>query len=113
MATYKNTQGENILKGSEFKINVSMDPIDDYTMKDIIFKCTFFSGDKSITLDKDDMIFADDNNYVAPLDSSKLGLGAIKVKYEADIPDEDFPDGYRHEIAIINTGLNIVQPWAV
>ena len=110
MTTYNNIQTDSIIQGSEFKINVSMDPIDGNSMSNTFFKCIFYCGDKSITLDKDDMIQVDDNNYVAPLDSSKLGIGNIKIRYDVDIPDEDFDDGYRHEIAIINTGINIIKP---
>ena len=110
MTTYNNIQTENIIQGSEFKINVNMDPIDGNSMSNTFFKCIFSCGDKSITLDKDDMIQVNDNNYVAPLNSSKLGIGNIKIRYEVDIPDEDFDDGYRHEIAIINTGINIIKP---
>lgn len=113
MITYRNTANQNIIKGSEFKINISMDPVDGSSMSDVIFKCTFICGDKKLTVDKEDMIPVDDNNYVVPLNSQKLGVGTITIKYEVDIPDDDFDDGYRHEIAIVNTGISIIQPWGV
>ena len=55
------------------------------------------------------MVKADDDNYVALVDSSKLGTGTIRCRVTAHIPDADFDDGIRTEIEEVNTGITIVR----
>lgn len=105
MATYTSS-GDYIPLGAEFKMNVSMDVIDNYHMGDVTFSCTFCSKNK-VTLTKSQMVEIDEDNYVAPLNSTALGEGVLSVIYEADIPDSDFSDGFRHEIAVIKTKMKI------
>lgn len=105
MATYT-SKGDYIPLGAEFKMNVSMDAIGGYHMGDVAFSCSFVSKNK-VTLTKSQMVEIDEDNYVAPLSSTALGEGILSVIYEADIPDEDFSDGLRHEVAVIKTKLKI------
>lgn len=94
--------------GAEFKVNVSMESIDGYHMGDIDFQCTFFTpGFDGMVLDKSDMVEIDADNYVAPLSSTEIGRGMLMVKYECDVPDNDFGDSLRHEVITVNTGLTI------
>lgn len=44
MATYRNKQDDTIIRGSEFKLNISMDVVDEYHMEDVDFLCTFKAG---------------------------------------------------------------------
>ena len=53
------------------------------------------------------MIYVDDDNYMACIDSSKLGVGEIKVRITAQVPDKDFDDGYRQEVVTATTGIII------
>lgn len=108
MATYRNKDNDTIVKGSEFKLNISMDVIDEYHMEDVDFLCTFKAGGKAVTVLKSSMIKVDADNYLAPLDSADLGKGALTIRYETDIPDEAFADGFRHEIIDISTKIKIV-----
>ena len=94
--------------GTELKINIHIDQLDNYKMKDIDFVCRFFIyADKYIELTKEEMIHVDDDNYMACVDSSKLGVGEIKVRITAQIPDSDFDDGYRQEVVTATTGIII------
>lgn len=108
MATYINSDDEDIIYlGSEFKLNVYMEAIGSYHMDDVNFSCTFYTRGERVTLSKSDMKRVDKDNYVAPLDSNALGKGTLTVVYEADIPDNDFGDSYRHEVVVVKTELKI------
>lgn len=107
MATYRNKRDDTIIRGSEFKLNISMDVIDSYHMGDVNFFCTFNAGGKVVLLTKEDMIEVDADNYLAPLDSNDFNKGVMCIRYEADIPDEAFADGFRHVKIDIPTKITI------
>lgn len=108
MATYRNRNDEEaIYMPAEFKLNVSMEPIDGYHMGDVDFICIFHTGSRKVTLEKDEMIPIDTNNYVACLKSKELGKGTLTVTYQAAIPDNDFDDGFRDEVVVVKTQLRI------
>lgn len=94
--------------GTEFKINVHVEPIDGLHMSDYDFTCRFYIyTNRNVEISKSEMIRVDDDNYIACIDSSKLGVGTIMMRIIAQIPDADFPDGLRTEIETISTGLVI------
>ena len=96
--------------GTEMKLNISVDPIGDITMETYDFVVDVFcSPSKVLTISKEDAIKVDANNYILLIDTTALGTGKVKVKLTAIIPDDDFSDGFRTEIAIIDTGINIVK----
>lgn len=109
MSTYYNKKSEEIPIGTEFKLNVHMDPVDGKHLgdDDVDFTCSFYAKEEVI-LKKSQMIEVDENNYVAPLNSEALGLGTIGFILEVDIPDDDFPDSLRHEVVPIETKYKIV-----
>lgn len=92
--------------GTEFKINVHVEPIDGLHMSDYDFTCRFYIY-SYVELTKNEMIKVDDDNYIACIDSSKLGVGPIMMCITAKIPDADFPDGFRTEIETVPTGVCI------
>lgn len=95
-------------KGTELKINVHVKPIGSIHISQCDFTCTFFaSSNRSVVVPKDEMIKVDDDNYIALVDTGKIGLGKIKMKIEVQVPDSDFPDGYRKEVANVCTGITI------
>lgn len=119
MATYRSKDDDIIIKGSEFKLNISIDSKGEYHMSDVEFTCIFICGGKSKTLAKSDMraIYKEgedySDNYVAPLDTNDFGKGVLTVRYVADIPDADFhtagnADNKRHEIIDVKTKIKIV-----
>lgn len=94
--------------GTEFKINVHVEPIDGLHMSDYDFTCRFYIyTNRNVEISKSEMIRVDDDNYIACIDSSKLSVGTIMMRIIAQIPDADFPDGLRTEIETISTGLVI------
>lgn len=102
---------------TEYKINVHAEPIDGLGMSEYEFECQFYVySNKVVTIKKVDMKqqetngVSDPNNYIAILDSDKvkaLGKGSVKMRLVAHIPDSDFPDGTRTEVAEVNN-LNII-----
>lgn len=98
--------------GTELKINVHVEPIDGLHMSDYDFECLFYVNiNKHVVVSKADMKEVDIDNYLALITSdltNKIGRGAIKMKITAYIPDADFPDGLRTEIAEVCTGVVIM-----
>lgn len=94
--------------GTELKINVHVEPIDGFHMSDYDFTCRFYIyANRYVELGKSEMIRMDDDNYIACIDSSKLGTGNIMMRIMAYIPDADFSDGFRTEVETVSTGIRI------
>jgi hypothetical protein len=97
-----------IIIGTEIKININVEPIDDIHLSECDFTATFYANsEKSLVINKEQMIKKDEDNYVALVDSEILGKGLVRLRLEVQIPDKDFPDGYRKEIGVICTGVII------
>ena len=96
--------------GTELKINVPLDRLDGYRMSDIDFSCDFYVyTNRKVSINKEQMIKADDDNYVACVDSTKLGVGKIMCRVTAFIPDADFEDGLRKEVETVETNVTITR----
>lgn len=100
--------------GTEFKINVHVEPVDGSTMDDFDFECMLYvRGNKGVTFKKGDEAVKreDENNYIICVNSQdavKIGRGNVKMKFVAHIPDSDFLDLRRTEIVDnICTGVMI------
>jgi hypothetical protein len=97
--------------GTGIKLNVNIAPIGDYHMSDYDFECLFFTSSRAdgIVVTKAEMTAVDNDNYLAVLDSSKLGSGRVYCLVTAMIPDGSFEGGYRVEKAEISTNEVIYQ----
>lgn len=101
--------GSQVFFGSEIKLNVGIEPIGGYHMKDYDFECEFYCNtNKRIVLNNEMMIEQDDDHFLAVLDSKELGKGVLKCKLTAYIPDGDCKDGKRTEVLVIDTGIQIM-----
>lgn len=102
-----------IFLGTELKLNINIEPIDHTSMDDYDFKVEVYSSSQnSITVLKRDAIRVDENNYIILVDTLRLGLGNIKCKITAYIPDEDFASDFtRTEVVCINTNIKIVEDY--
>ena len=102
--------GNTVYFGTEIKVNVSIDPMDDLTMDSYDFDCEFYcSSNRKIVLRKMELIRFDDSNYIAVIDTKALSLGSLKCKITAYIPDSDCDDGLRTEIIVLDTGIKIIR----
>lgn len=94
--------------GTELKVNIHIGNIGQYHMKDLDFQCEFFvSSRRSQKIKKSEMIEADDDNYIAIVKTSELGVGIVKCKVTVMIPDADFSDLTRQEVKTVSTNIQI------
>lgn len=101
---------ERVYEGTTLKINVSIDDIAGYTMDDYDFVAEFYClPNRKLRLEKSALIRTDENNYSAVVDTKNLGVGAIKCKIIALIPDADCDGGVRTEVCVMDTQLTIVM----
>lgn len=107
MAIMKN---ESLFIGTELKLNINIEPIGDVTMEDYDWQVDVYCSTKRIvTIPKTDAIKVDSSNYIIRVNTEELGAGELKCKVTAHIPDADFEDGIRNEIAAIDTGITIIK----
>lgn len=94
--------------GTEYKINIKMEPLGEVHLTDCDFNARFYVGPTLYqVITKDDMIYVDDDNYLALVDSSQTGKGNLMARLTVEIPDADFGDGRRTEVQVLNTGIFI------
>ena len=95
--------------GTELKINVHVDPIDGMHMSDYDFECVFFVyKNRPLVIKKNEMTKVDEDNYIAKVESAKVGEGNLMMKFTADIPDSDMNDGLRKEVELVNLNIPII-----
>ena len=100
---------DRVFSGSTIKLNVSIDPIGRMSMEDYDFTVEILTtAAKSVSVPKAEAIRVDKNNYIVAADTSALGVGRLKCKVTALIPDEDL-GGLRTEVVVVDTGIEIVK----
>lgn len=98
------------VSGTELKINVNIEPLGHLHMSGYEFECKFFIyPKKNVIVKKEDMVKVDDDNYLALIDTTGLGVGKLHMTLTALIPDVDFNGKTRREIACVDTGIEIVN----
>lgn len=96
--------------GSDIKIEFWSGLPDDLTMLDVPFTVTVYNEmavNAKIDFIKEECILTDEGDYVVLVDTEKLGVGLVKLKVTFQIPDKDFPTGYRKEVVRINPYIRI------
>lgn len=115
--------GDIVFLGTELKLNIHIDPIPkhpkqegeetqdgEWNMEDYDFEIEVFcTPKKTVTITKDDAIWIDKNNYVVLIDTNEIGVGTLKVKVIAQIPDGDFIGQTRTEVSIRDTEIEIIK----
>lgn len=95
--------------GTELKINVHAEPIDGMHMGEYDFECVFFVyKNRHLVVRKDEMTKVDEDNYIAKVDSAKVGVGNLLMKFVAEIPDSDMNDGLRKEVELVDLNIQII-----
>ena len=103
---------QRIFLGTELKLNISIDRFGEITMDDYNFEVELICGSLKKTskvINKDDAKRVDSDNYIICFDTAELGVGLLKCKVTAYLPDGDFKDGKRTEVTEIDTGIEIVK----
>ena len=95
--------------GTEFKLNLHLDPIDGLHMSGYDFECALYVyTNRKVVIPKSRMKKVDDDNYlviVEQVDAMKIGRGKINAEITAYIPDSDFSDGSRTEKLLLCTDV--------
>ena len=92
--------------GTEYKINIKMEPMGEIHLANCDFEAKFYTGPAmSQSISKAEMVYVDDDDYIALVDSSKTGQGALMMRLTVELPDADFDDGRRTEVQVLNTGI--------
>lgn len=103
--------------GTELKLKVSIDPVDNHSMSTYNFDIEAYCNENSVVTasKRGDVltnlvsISGDTDAYLALVDTSIIGVGRLKCRVIAYIPDEDFPDDYRTEIDVLDPGIIIIK----
>lgn len=96
---------QTFIVGSDVKILVAAELPDDLTLPDVDFTVTVYNvsaTDKEKVYPKSDCIETEDGDYVVLVDSNDLGIGVYMVRLTVQIPDTDYPSGFRKEVVKIN-----------
>lgn len=94
--------------GTEMKLNISIEPLDGLTMDAYDFEVeVYVSQRKVVSAKKAECKRVDENNYIVLVDTNLIGTGKLLCKVIAYIPDGDFNDGLRTEVAVLQTGIII------
>lgn len=103
-------KASKVYVGTELKLNVNIEPIDSLSMSQYDWRAEVYcTPSKVVAIDKGDAIKIDNNNYVIRIDTAQIGVGVMKCKIIAFLTDNDFNDGTRTEVSIIDTGVTIVK----
>lgn len=93
--------------GTEIKVSVRLE-CGRATMDEMDFEADFFtSSARTVHVTKSEMVRSNDGTYTAVIDTEGMQTGDIHMRVRAEIPDIDCPDGWRTEIATIDTGIPI------
>lgn len=98
--------------GTEFKLNVHLDPLDGLHMSDYDFEVALYVyTNRKVVFQKSKLKKVDDDNYllmVETADALRIGRGRINAEITAYIPDSDFSDGLRTEKLVLCTDVTAI-----
>ena len=102
---------EVVTLGSDVKIAFTVDLPDDLILADIDFSGKVYNTmqkDDEVAFEKSDCIpIEDGKSYVVLVDTEELGVGSYLLKLTVQIPDTDYPSGYRKEVVNINPHISV------
>lgn len=104
---------ETVVLGTEFKLSVNITGIDGLNLNDFDFDIECYTSPiRKIIYKKGDFdvnFTEDPNTCIINVDSVKLGVGKVKIRVIAYLPDTTFLDGFRTEIEVVDSGITIIQ----
>jgi len=101
---------QTVTLGSQEKILITANLPDGLTMFDVDFTVEVVNADtkdKKKTFSKTECILTDEGDYVVIIDTDDYGVGTLMVKVTFQIPDADFPGGFRKSVVRINPHITI------
>lgn len=101
---------EKIVLGSDVKFDIHVEPIGSLSMQDYdFFVEVFVRSSKILKIEKEHCVKVDADNYRVTFNTRDIGVGSVQYRVTAFIPDNDFDDGLRTEIAEGRIGLIITS----
>ena len=96
--------------GSDVKLAISMQTLDGYDLEDIEWSLSVEANSKPVTIPKASAIKIDSNTYKVVVHTLETGVGALKARLTAQIPDTDLGEGMtRTEVTPpIQTNVEVV-----
>ena len=102
--------GDILLLNGDVKLNIHLEPIDGLTMDDYDFDVEVYCSTRNVlTFRKTDLKRVDESNFQLAFNTGDVGVGEIKVRVIARIPDGDFSDGVRDELWEMSTKIQVVK----
>ena len=101
---------QTVTLGSEEKVVFDADLPDTLTLQDVSFTATVYNcseKDKAKTYQKEDCLMLEDGRYMVLIDTEELGIGMYMLRLDIQIPDTDFPDGFRKAVVKINPHITV------
>lgn len=100
-----------VFLGADFSVAINAEPLSGLTMDEYDFEVEVWSSTRarSVKFKKSQLTRDSENSYVASLNSADVGLGPVKVRMIAQIPDGKFDDGTRTDIDEFMTNIVIVN----
>ena len=98
-------QMQTFIVGSDVKILVAAELPGDLALPDVDFTVKVYNVsqiDKEKVYPKADCIETEEGDYVVLVDSEELGIGVYRCLLTVQIPDTDYPSGFRKEVVKIN-----------
>lgn len=96
--------------GTEEKFNLYIAPLSDLHAADYDFSVKAYSNKRArLIIPKSECLLVDNDNFIVRVDTSAIGLGRITLEVTAYVPDNDFPDGLRTEIARYVTNTTVIS----
>lgn len=96
--------------GSQLKILIDAELPDDLTLQDVDFTVVVYNNnakDLKEIYRKADCILTTDGDYAVLVESENLGVGTYLCRLTVNIPDTDYPTGYRKEVVKINPHITV------
>lgn len=91
---------EHTFVGTKLKFAISISS-PGFNMTEDDFTVDIRRGAKTIHFDKEDLVVDENDQYYVCFDTAELGGGVVEAIITAFVPDDDFSDGIRTEVAKI------------
>lgn len=102
---------DKVFFGTEIKLSVHIDPIGNNHMKDYDWKIEAWTNPKKLVLitKSENTKYEDEDTVIIEIDTSLIGLGPLKLRVIAEIPDSDSSESTRREVVGLATNILIVD----
>lgn len=97
--------------GTTLKLLITADLGDNIHLEDVDFTCVFFRAGlcNGQTIEKQEMIRMDKDEYIAVVDTKIIGTGEYYMKLSVRIPDNDVEGSLRDEVVVVPTNIRVTN----